>query len=331
MTRVVQYGRPVGSAVTVAGLRREFGGRRGQRLVTALRDVDLEIGEGEIHGLLGPNGAGKTTLCKILSTVLLPTMGRAEIFGYDVVAETDSVRRLIGIVFGGERGLYTRLTARGNLEFWASLYGLSGAQAQLRVSRLLERLGLQNRADARVETFSRGMKQRLHLARGLIGDPRVLILDEPTTGMDPVAAQEFRHLVQGLRAEGRTILITTHDMAEAEDICDRVTLIDNGSILATERPSTLGTWITRYARVRASGLLPGQIQPVTEAISAVDGVAAVHEVEPGTLVVDTAADGAAPTVLRLLLDLGVTDVATTRPDLAEVYLRVIGSRGMRID
>lgn len=299
--------------------------------MTALRDVDLQIPEGEIHGLLGPNGAGKTTLCKILSTVLLPTTGHAAVCGYDVVAETAAVRRLIGIVFGGERGLYTRLSARGNLEFWASLYGLSGAQARLRVTTLLERLGLEARADARVETFSRGMKQRLHLARGLIGDPRVVILDEPTTGMDPVAAQEFRHLVRGLRAEGRTILITTHDMAEAEAICDRVTLIDNGSILATERPSTLGTWIARYARVRASGLLPEQIGPVTDAVMALDGVAAVHEVAPGSVLVDTAADGAAPAVLRLLLDLGITDVATTRPDLAEVYLQVIGRRGMRID
>ncbi|WP_156252749.1 ABC transporter ATP-binding protein [Pseudactinotalea terrae] len=321
----------MGSAVAVTGLRREFGGRRGQRLVTALRDVDLEIPEGEIHGLLGPNGAGKTTLCKILSTVLLPTSGRAEICGYDVVADTAAVRRLIGIVFGGERGLYTRLTARGNLQFWASLYGLSGAQAQLRVTTLLERLGLEQRADVRVETFSRGMKQRLHLARGLIGDPQVLILDEPTTGMDPVAAQEFRHLVRGLRAEGRTVLITTHDMAEAEAICDRVTLIDNGSILATERPSTLGTWITRYARVRADGVPPERVSSVTAALEALSGVAAVRESAPGTLVVDTAADGAAPEVLRLLLELGITDVATTRPDLAEVYLQVIGKRGMRVD
>lgn len=315
----------------MAGLRREFGGRRGQPVVAALRGVDLQIPEGEVHGLLGPNGAGKTTLCKILSTVLLPTRGSAAICGYDVVTETAAVRRLIGIVFGGERGLYTRLTARGNLEFWASLYGLSGAESRRRVGELLERLGLAQRADVRVETFSRGMKQRLHLARGLIGDPRVVILDEPTTGMDPVAAREFRSLVSGLRDEGRTILVTTHDMAEAEAICDRVTLIDSGSILATERPSTLGTWITRYARVSASGLSPDQVAPVVEALSALDGVAAVREVGPGSLVVDTAADGAAPAVLRLLLDLGITDVATTRPDLAEVYLRVIGDRGMRLE
>lgn len=321
----------VGSAVGVVGLRREFGGRRGQPVVAALAGVDLEIPEGEIHGLLGPNGAGKTTLCKILSTVLLPTAGQASICDYDVVTSTAAVRRLIGIVFGGERGLYTRLTARANLEFWATLYGLRGVESVRRVDALLQRLGLEQRADERVETFSRGMKQRLHLARGLIGDPRVLILDEPTTGMDPVAANDFRDLVTSLRAEGRTILITTHDMAEAEAICDRVTLIDNGRILATERPSTLGTWISRFSRVRASGIPRERIAVVRTAVAEIDGVASVRETAPGTLLVDTAVDGAAPRVLRLLLDLGITDVASARPDLAEVYLQVIGQRGMRVD
>lgn len=299
--------------------------------MTALHGVDLEIPDGEIHGLLGPNGAGKTTLCKVLSTVLLPTRGSAAICGYDVVQDTAAVRSLIGIVFGGERGLYSRLTARANLEFWAALYGLRGAAATRRVDALLERLGLTARADETVETFSRGMKQRVHLARGLIGDPRVVILDEPTTGMDPVAAAGFRELVTSLRAEGRTLLVTTHDMAEAEAICDRVTLIDNGSVLATERPSTLGSWITRYARVRAADVPADRIDAVAAAVAAVDGVAEVRQPDAGVLVVDTAADGAAPTVLRLLLDLGVTDVATTRPDLAEVYLRIIGDRGLRVE
>lgn len=321
----------MGSAVEVSQLRREFGGRRGHPKVTALESVDLQVPEGEIHGLLGPNGAGKTTLCKILSTVLLPTSGSASICGHDVVEETAAVRRLIGIVFGGERGLYTRLTARANLEFWAALYGLKGAQAHARVDELLERLGLQNRADVPVETFSRGMKQRLHLARGLVGDPKVLILDEPTTGMDPVAAGGFRSLVTSLRAEGRTILVTTHDMVEAEVICDRVTLIDSGTILATERPSTLGTWITRYARVSASEVPLDRMPAVVAAVQQIDGVTEVRETAPGSLLVDTAADGAAPQVMRALLDLGLTDVSTTRPDLAEVYVHVIGDRGLRVD
>src|SRR5579884_3441380 len=163
--------------------------------VVALDAVSLTIPVGEVHGLLGPNGAGKTTLVKILSTVLLPTSGRALVLGKDVVAETKAVRPLIGIVFGGERGLYTRLTARQNLEYWGALYRLPGGEIRRRAASLLERVGLADRADQRVEQFSRGMKQRLHLARGLIGDAKVLFLDEPTTGMDPLAAREFRALI----------------------------------------------------------------------------------------------------------------------------------------
>jgi ABC-2 type transport system ATP-binding protein len=321
---------PDGPAIEVAGLRRVFGGRRRMPEVVALGGVDLTIPSGEVHGLLGPNGAGKTTLCKILSTVLLPTSGRAAVAGHDVVTETAAVRRLIGIVFGGERGLYTRLTARQNLAFWAALYGMRGRELRRRVDELLERMGLAERAGQRVEGFSRGMKQRLHLARGLVGDPRVVLLDEPTTGMDPVAAREFRTLVGELRAEGRTVLLTTHDMAEAEVLCDRVTLIDEGRLLATERPSALTRWLSTYARVEASEVPPALAERLVAELGDIPGVAAVRRTPPAGLRVDTDAEDAAPRVLRLLLDAGVTHVATVQPDLEEVYLHVIGERGMRV-
>src|SRR6266540_7203909 len=190
-------------AVEVEEIVRIFTPRK-RPAVTALDHVSLTIPLGEIHGLLGPNGAGKTTLVKILSTVLLPTGGRARVLGRDVVSETKQVRPLIGIVFGGERGLYTRLTARQNLEYWGALYRLPTATVKERTRALLDRVGLADRADQRVEEYSRGMKQRLHLARGLIADARVLFLDEPTTGMDPLAARDFRQLVAQLRSEGRT-------------------------------------------------------------------------------------------------------------------------------
>src|SRR6266536_4839246 len=178
-------------AVDIADLVREFTVRK-KPAIRALDGVSLSVPRGEVHGLLGPNGAGKTTLVKILSTVLLPTSGRAAICGHDVVEQSRAVRPLIGIVFGGERGLYTRLTARQNLEYWGALYRLPASEVKGRADSLLERVGLTERADQRVEEFSRGMKQRLHLARGLIGDAKVLFLDEPTTGMDPLAAREFR-------------------------------------------------------------------------------------------------------------------------------------------
>jgi ABC-2 type transport system ATP-binding protein len=228
--------------------------RRGSTRVVALDSVSLTIPTGEIHGLLGPNGAGKTTLVKILSTVLLPTSGRARVLGHDVVEETHAVRPLIGIVFGGERGLYWRLTGRQNLEYWGALYKLPSRAAKARAQQLLERVGLADKADGRVEEYSRGMKQRLHLARGLMGDGTVLFLDEPTTGMDPLAAREFRTLIGELREEGRTILLATHDMVEAETVCDRVTLIDRGKIVATESPRALGRVISRFQRIDVEGV-----------------------------------------------------------------------------
>jgi ABC-2 type transport system ATP-binding protein len=296
----------------------------------ALDSVDLAIPEGEVHGLLGPNGAGKTTLCKILSTVLFPTSGRASVAGHDVVRETAAVRQTIGIVFGGERGLYTRLTARQNLEFWAAMYGLRGKALRRRVNVMLGQIGLAERADDRVEGFSRGMKQRLHLARGLIGDPRVVLLDEPTTGMDPVAAREFRSLVSQLRDDGRSVLLTTHDMAEAEAVCDRVTLIDNGRLLATERPAALSGWISTYSRVDARDVPSDQLPQLITELRDIPGVANVRPTQPAGIRVETDAAEAAPQVIRHLLDAGINSVATSTPDLEEVYLHIIGERGLRV-
>jgi ABC-2 type transport system ATP-binding protein len=313
-----------GGAVEVDTISRVFEPRRRPRVV-ALDGVSLTIPEGEIHGLLGPNGAGKTTLVKILSTVLVPTSGRALVLGRDVVRETAAVRPLIGIVFGGERGLYWRLTGRQNLEYWAALYKLPARAGRERAQRLLARVGLEDKADARVETYSRGMKQRLHLARGLIGDARVLFLDEPTTGMDPLAAREFRTLIGELRGEGRTILLATHDMVEAEIVCDRVTLIDRGRIIATESPRTLGRLISRFQRIDAEGATPELLSEIRR----LPGVASVSESEDGTRI-EVDGEGATRLVLERLVAGGVTSVRTSLPSLEEVYVSLIGERGMSL-
>jgi ABC-2 type transport system ATP-binding protein len=230
-------------AVETDRLSRWFDGRRRGRTRppkrVALDGVSLRVAASSVHGLLGPNGAGKTTLVKILSTILLPTSGTARVMGHDVVREPTRVRPLVGIVLGGDRGLYSRLTARQNLRYWGSLYGLPRVEARRRSEALLDTVGLLERADDRVETYSRGMKQRLHLARGLVGDPAVLYLDEPTSGLDPVGAREFREMVRGLRRTGRTVMLATHDMAEAEALCDEVTFLDHGAVLASERPEAL--------------------------------------------------------------------------------------------
>jgi ABC-2 type transport system ATP-binding protein len=311
-------------AVVVEEIRRVFTPRK-RDPVTALDGVSLAIPAREVHGLLGPNGAGKTTLVKILSTVLLPTGGRASVLGHDVVGDARAVRPQIGIVFGGERGLYWRLSGRQNLEYWGALYKLSRAEIRERTEQLLERVGISERADERVETYSRGMKQRLHLARGLIGDARVLFLDEPTTGMDPLAAREFRALIGELRGEGRTILLATHDMAEAETLCDRVTLIDRGAILATESPRTLGRVISRFQRIDVEGA------PVA-LVALVAALAGVASVVPGDVGVriEVAEEGVTADVLKLLVDGGVTSVRTSMPSLEEVYVHLIGDRGLRV-
>jgi ABC-2 type transport system ATP-binding protein len=300
--------------------------RRGSTRVVALDDVSLTIPAEEIHGLLGPNGAGKTTLVKILSTVLLPTSGTAHVLGHDVVSETHLVRPLIGIVFGGERGLYWRLTGRQNLEYWGALYKLSTRAAKKRTQELLERVGLADKADERVEEYSRGMKQRLHLARGLIGDGKVLFLDEPTTGMDPLAAREFRTLIGELRGEGRTILLATHDMAEAETVCDRVTLIDRGKIIATESPRTLGGVLSRFQRIDVEGAP----QAVLDEIEALQGVTRVTVVDGAATRIEVDEEGVTQVVLERLVGAGVTSVRTSLPNLEEVYVQLIGERGMEI-
>jgi ABC-2 type transport system ATP-binding protein len=317
----------VAAAVEVERITRVFEPRRKRdERVVALDEVSLAIPPGEIHGLLGPNGAGKTTLVKILATVLLPTAGRARVLGRDVVEETRAVRPLIGIVFGGERGLYTRLTARQNLEYWGALYRLPGPLVGERSQALLERVGLADRANQRVEAYSRGMMQRLHLARGLIGDAKVLFLDEPTTGMDPLAARDFRRLIAELKSEGRTILLTTHDMVEAETVCDRVTLIDHGKVLATETPRTLSTLLSRFQRIDVEGAAAELLAE----LEALPGVSAVERRQDGEARIEVNEEGATAEVLRRLVGAGVTSVQTTLPSLEEVYVQVIGERGLEL-
>lgn len=314
-------------AVETNRLRREFRARSsGRDAVVALDDVDLVVDQGEVHGLLGPNGAGKTTLIKILTTVLLPTSGTARVLGHDVVEGASDVRRLIGLVFGGDRGLYTRLTARQNVDYWAALYDVPARDAPSVIKRLLTLVGLEDRADDRVETFSRGMKQRLHLARGLVGDPAVLFLDEPTVGLDPVAALAFRNLVITLRDEGKTIFLATHDMVEAEAICDRVTLIDRGQILATESPRTLGSWITSFEWVEAASVP----ESLMAEIAATAGVASVEPQPGGWVRFQPDREGVTQAVLQHLVAGGVVSVRTGFPSLEEVYIRTIGDRGMRL-
>jgi ABC-2 type transport system ATP-binding protein len=227
------------AAIEVTGVHRVFESRKGFlfRDVTrteALRGVDLVVERGSIFGLLGPNGAGKTTLTKILSTLLLPTSGTALVLGHDVTSETDWLRPRIGLVLGGERGLYNRINGRENLRYFAELYGVPHAEREARIDEVLARVDLTWAADRRVEEYSRGMKQKLHIARGILHRPEVLFLDEPTIGLDPKSARETRKLVRSLVGDGVTIFLTTHYMFEAEELCPEIAILSKGRIVARD-------------------------------------------------------------------------------------------------
>lgn len=210
-------------------LRRPWGGSR----QTVLHDVSFEVRSREFFGLLGPNGAGKTTLFKILSTLVAPDGGRAVVAGHDVVAEEAAVRRVLAPVIADERSLYWRLSARENLELFGALHGLDGAEAGRRIDGLLETVGLEGAGRKIVGEYSSGMRQRLLLARALLPGPEVLLLDEPTRSLDPLAAREFRTFLQEEIAGrlGCTVLLATHDSDEALELCDRVGVLDQGRLL----------------------------------------------------------------------------------------------------
>jgi ABC-2 type transport system ATP-binding protein len=211
--------------VSVSGVIKQFGS------VTALAGVDLAVAEGEIVALLGPNGAGKSTLLRILGTTVLADDGTAKVAGHDVVDAPTEVRRAVGIMLGNERSWYWRLTGRHNLEFFGMLHGLARAEARERTRRLLEQVGLENDADRLFAGYSSGMRARLSLARALISEPRVLLLDEPTQNLDPVVAATFRELVGGLaRERGVGTLLVTHDLHEAAAVADRIAGLVAGRI-----------------------------------------------------------------------------------------------------
>ena len=218
--------------IVVKGLTRVFRSTRrsGMPDKTAVDNISFSVKKGEIFGLLGPNGAGKTTAIKVFATLLLPTSGKVEILGMDVTGSGNEkkIRERINLVSGGERGLYYRLTGRQNLKFFSNLYNIEKDKQDELIAKLLETVRLTDAADIKVENYSRGMKQRMHIARALVNDPEILYLDEPTIGLDPEIARDVRSLVRQLADAGTTIILTTHYMYEAEELCDRIMIISDG-------------------------------------------------------------------------------------------------------
>jgi len=230
------------TVLEVKDLKRVYIGTLGmtkKKSIEALKGVSFNVNNGEIFGLLGPNGAGKTTTIKILTTLLAPTSGEAKVLGYNCFGEEKYIIGSINFIFGGERGLYWRLSAIENLKYFGDLYKIPSIILNNKIKELITLVGLEGRENEKVEGYSKGMKQRLQIARGLINDPKILFLDEPTLGLDPVGAKDLRNIIMQLKNEGKTILLTTHYMYEADELCDRVAIINDGHILALGTPIEL--------------------------------------------------------------------------------------------
>lgn len=264
----------VDCAVELEGLSRTFGKRSKQ--VVALHDVNIRIGQGESVALLGENGAGKTTLTKILATLLFPSSGIARVFGHDVRKDPSAVRERISAIFGGDRGLYRMLSGRENLRYFGVLNGLSPRTVLARAEEALSSVGLDAAADRRVETYSKGMQQRLHVAIGLLTRPDLLLLDEPTVGLDPNEAARLRVVVKELTLTGTTVLLTSHNLTDVEQIAERVVMIAAGRIthdLPLHRFRGL-SGATDVVSMTLSGPLPDRL-PRGARVSVESGVATI--------------------------------------------------------
>jgi ABC-2 type transport system ATP-binding protein len=319
------------NAIEVSHLRRTFKSsigviKRTTKEIVAVDDVSFEIQEGELFGLLGPNGAGKTTTVKMLTTLLIPTSGAASVKGFDVVAQAEEVRRRIGFIFGGERGLYWRLSGVDNLRYFASLYSIDPDVTKKRIPYLLEMVGLNGRGDEKVQGYSRGMKQRLHVARTLLHDPAVLFLDEPTLGLDPVGAREFRQVILDLQSEKKTILLTTHYMFEADALCDRIAVINHGRIIALDTPSGLKTHVRdlNVVEVETFGAPESALEKL-RALPFADSIAVEEQGQKQILLIQTGRGAeAVPDVMSALDGLNVGRVIVREPTLEDAYVRLVG-------
>ena len=309
--------------ITIEGLERRFGA------VTAVHDLSFVVPDGQIYGLLGPNGAGKTTTVRILAGLIAPTAGVVRVAGLELGPDNPGIRALTGILTESP-GLHDRLTARQNLAYYGRLYGLTDAALRTAVSRYLELVGLTDAADRRVGGYSKGMRQRVAIARALLHEPRVIYLDEPTSGLDPEAAKSIRDVIATLRDAGRSIVLCTHNLSEAERLCDRIGIL-NARLLAEGTPAQLRRRARRSAtRVVLDGG-PTDAPALAETVRELPYVRQARADEGGLWVVLAEPPSDTPELVRELVTRGARIMAVSEEvaSLERVYLDLVGERAVR--
>ena len=326
-------GHDIDLAIEVTDLARSFRKRKGWwrsgEIVEAVRGISFNVPRGTIYGVLGPNGAGKTTTIKLLATLLLPTGGSATINGFDIVRDEHRVRSQLGVLFGGDKGLYNQLNAWENLRYFGRLYGMDDTVIARRGGELLERVHLHERASERVESYSRGMKQRLHIAKTLIHDPAVVILDEPTIGLDPGAAIGVRELIADLVPE-HTVLLTTHDMHEADVLCRELAIIDQGLIVAEGTPEALkaSADVDRRVEITLDAAIDSGVERALAALPGVEDVAVgfddegQHRVSLACTDTTLALDAGLATLREH--SAGIVAITIREPSLEDAFLHAAG-------
>jgi ABC-2 type transport system ATP-binding protein len=304
--------------IEVEELRKEYGE------LVAVDGVSFTAAAGSVFGLLGPNGAGKTTTIGCISGLLRPTAGRVRVMGHDVVLEGSEARARLGIV-PQELALYEDLSATENLRYWASAYGLRGAQLRRRISESLEITGLLDRAKEPVKQFSGGMKRRLNFACGIVHEPRVLLLDEPTVGVDPQSRVRLQELVGAQAAAGICVLYTTHYMEEAEVLCDRLAIVDHGRLIAQGSLDELRAMLGERDLLRLSGRFPTEAH-VAAALAGIDGAEIVQATGDGLIIAAPRAGRELPALLAALTGAGaeIRETTLTRPSLETLFIKLTG-------
>lgn len=331
------------TAVRVSGISKKFPRTSGYRdllpfrnrqWTDAVKNVSFDIKEGEFFGMLGPNGAGKTTLIKMLCCLVLPNSGTAEIFQHDVVKDAQSVKENVGLVSAEERSFFWRITGRENLQFYASLYHIPRKKARERINELLELVGLADDGDTRFQNYSTGMRQKLSIARGLLSEPRVLFVDEPTRSLDPVSAQAVRKFLrERIAGAGKTVILATHNLNEAEQLCDRLAIMDHGRLKA------LGSVPELRAIFQTQDSCKLQVKSITEPtisdLKLIDGVInlTITESQDGLSNLKIMMSNRAkvlPDIMKAIVDRGVDilDCQVEALPLEEIFVHALDSQNV---